>query len=621
MKSIKVLFVSLILLILLFSLIIGKKITSSFLTTIPFVYGLKSKKVLSVNYLNESNSTLLAINSNTIGVYTQKKDNFFLKEIFQTSGIPYYITNNITKLNGAKIIFLDFDIDNPKILTKEENTFLHHFVQKGGTLIGNEILATRYGALKDLFGYKDYKATKTHKEFKLLDSKFYRYLNEPEEKEFTLSTISKAPFTNIIELGSAKPLAVYEDNTTAISINNYGDGEAINLGISLYDLRYRNLFAKDYHANKKYINNFEPLSDFIILFLKGIYKNKIKKSLFLHTAKDGNQATVIMSHDIDFDDSIKNIPKFTKLEENLGFRATYNIQVKYITDDKDRAFFLPKNFHFILDALKNGHEIGSHTILHTKNFFLLPKGDCKEKYPKYKPFSVSEFVDSNNPTACGEIKVSKELLLGIGVKEIASFRSGELLYNPYLPELLEKYGYRYSSCFSAEDVLSYFPYRYVKNYKELSNLSKIWEIPLVLEDEFFPPLYFRVGSALKLFKKIYNNGGVYNILDHPDLTLYKLKNLDLKFIKSFYKKLPKDVWKATTKEVGEFWDKRDRIIFRYKIKNKKLILTINSLANIKGVTFQLNDIKIIPTNNIKIIKNKLVLNIKKGLNRWELNLL
>jgi len=619
-KILKLFSILLILFIFLSFFSIGKKFISSLSPSIPFVYGLDVKKVSRVNYLKESNSTILPIDKFTVGVYSLKKNNFFLKEIFQTAGVPYYFTTNLKELNRVKIIFLDFNIDKPTTLTKEQNRFFHSFVKRGGILIGNEILPTRYGVLKDIFGYKAYKASKEHKEFKLLKSQYFTYLNEPQERVYRLSNLQKAPFTNTIILGSAKTVATYEDNTTAISINNYGNGKAINLGISLFDLRYRNLFAKDFHANKKYINDFEPLSDFIILFIKGIYESEFKRSIFLHTSKNGNQATVVMSHDIDFDDSIKNISKFTKLEKNLGFRATYNIQVKYITDDKDRAFFKPENFKYILDAQNSGHEIGSHTILHTKNFFLLPKGDCNESYPKYKPFSEGEFEDSGNPTVCGEVKASKELLLGIGVKEVVSFRSGELLYNPNLPEVLEESGYRYSSCFSAEDTLTYFPYRYMRDYKSLSNPSKIWEIPLVLEDEFFPPLYFRVDSALELYKKIYDNGALFNILDHPDLTLYKLKNLDLKFIKEFYKKLPKDSWLATTKDIGEFWDKRDRVVFRYKFKDNKLYLKVYSLADIKGLTFVLNNFKVKEGSNIKVIKNKLVLDVKKGINSWELNI-
>jgi len=620
MKSIKLFSFLLISFIVFSFILVGYKVFFSTAPGIPFVYGLKTKKAQPVSYLPESNTSILPPNRNTVGIYSVKEEHFFLKELFQTAGLPYVFADRLEDLNNTHILFLDFNIDSPLTLSPSQKDFLYRYVSRGGIVIGNEILPTRYGALKELFGYKNYRPSRAHHKFKLLHSDYYTYFNTPEEQHYALSTIDPAPYTNSIETGTAVPIACYEDNTTAISLNRYQKGYAINLGISLFDLRYRNLFAKDFRANEKYINGFEPLSDFIVLFLKGLYETVFEKTITLHSAKNGNQATVVMTHDVDFDSSIRNIPKFTSLEEKLGFRATYNIQVKYITDDKDKAFFIPQNLHFILDAQENGHEIGSHTILHTKNFFLLPKGDCNESYPQYKPFSISEVEDSGNPTACGEVKVPKELLLGSGVEEVVSFRSGELLYHPNLPELLEKFGYRYSSCFSAEDVLTYFPYRYMRDYKTLGDPSKIWEIPLVLEDEFFPPMYFRVDSALELFHKLYDNGAVFTILDHPDLTVYKLKNLDLGFIEKFYTQLPSDVWKATTKEVGAFWDKRDRIVFRYAIEGKKLHLTVHSAANISGLTFKIKGVQLKPGTSHRIMKDKLVLNIKKGLNQWQLEL-
>jgi hypothetical protein len=620
MKSIKLFSFLLISFVIFSLLLIGYKIFSHSSPNIPFIYGLKTQKIQPVDYLPENNSTVLEADHYTVGIYSVRKEHFFLQEIFQTAGIPYIVGDHIEELNATHILFLDFDIDLPQTLTPAEKKFLYDYVSRGGIVIGNEILPTRYGVLKELFGYKSYHPTRSHHLFRLGNSKYYTYFNTPQEQTYRLSTIDPAPYTNSIETGTAIPIAYYEDNTTAISLNHYHKGIAINLGISLFDLRYRNLFGKDFHANTAYINHFEPLSDFIVLFIKGIYESVFPKSVTLHSAKDGNQATVIMTHDVDFDASIKNIPKFTALEEKLGFRATYNIQTKYITDDKDKAFFTPQNFHYILDAQANGHEIGSHTILHTKNFFLLPKGDCHESYPQYKPFSMSEFVDSGNPTACGELKVPKELLLGIGVNRINSFRSGELLYHPDLPGLLERFGYRYSSCFSAEDVLSYFPYRYMHNYKTLSSPSKIWEIPLVLEDELFPPMYFRVEDALVLFQKLYDNGAVFTILDHPDLTLYRLKHLDLGFIEKFYTQLPNDVWKATMNEVGDFWDKRDKIVFRYRLEENTLHLTIYSPSDISGLTFKLQGMRPKPGAPYRIIQDKLVIDISKGVNRWHIAL-
>jgi hypothetical protein len=154
----------------------------------------------------------------------------------------------------------------------------------------------------------------------------------------------------------------------------------------------------------------------------------------------------------------------------------------------------------------------------------------------------------------------------------------------------------------------------------LSSPSKIWEIPLVLEDELFPPMYFRVEDALVLFQKLYDNGAVFTILDHPDLTLYRLKHLDLGFIEKFYTQLPNDVWKATMNEVGDFWDKRDKIVFRYRLEENTLHLTIYSPSDISGLTFKLQGMRPKPGAPYRIIQDKLVIDISKGVNRWHIAL-
>jgi len=104
------------------------------------------------------------------------------------------------------------------------------------------------------------------------------------------------------------------------------------------------------------------------------------------------------------------------------------------------------------------------------------------------------------------------------------------------------------------------------------------------------------------------------------MTWYRLKNLDLGFIESFYTQLPEDVWKATTGEVGRFWDARDRIVFRYTINQNILSLEIHSLTDVEGITFLLHGMKIKKQSDILIKNGKLVLDIKKGFNKWLLEL-
>lgn len=589
----------------------------------PFVYGLKTKQTDSISYLPNVDPNILPGNVNSIAVYSTHIDTSSIEEIFKIGGMSYYLCKNLEDANGSKIIFLDLDMDHKVVLDKKQIAFLYDYVSKGGTVVGSGIESVQHGVLRKLFGYRKVLPSRTRKQLFINDTTYTQYLNRQEEKSYMLSTTKSAPFTSSIIKTSACSLAKYEDGSAAISQNKYGKGKAIMFGISPFDLRFRNLYGKDFNANKKYCNDFEPLSDMLILFLRGIYENEIEKTITLATAPYHYKSSLVVTHDVDYVDSIENIKKFVDVEKELGIRSTFFIQTKYLVDDKDKAFFDPEVLHIISEADKNGFEIGSHTVMHTKNFFKLKEGNYSENYPSYNPFSLNEKIDLNRPTLSGELKVSKELLGGLGIDNVVSFRSGNLVYNPKLPIAMEKLGYKYSSCFSSEDILSYFPYRYKKNYAILKDQSYAWELPLTYEDEEYPPLFFRVNKALALFEKIHENGGIFNLLIHPDLTIWRLKNLDIYFEKAFIKKLPKDVWIAPLNTIGDFWDKRDRIIFRYSLNEKLLNIDIYSKSDINGIAFDMRHIFLDAkeNKNVKIYDNRVVLDIKKGFNHWSLKTL
>jgi len=583
---------------------------------VPFIFDLSTKEIKPTQYIKDSDPNLLEQTQNTIGIYTTHEDTFLLQQIFKTAGLPYYITHRLSDLKNVKIIFIDSQIDNPLELNESDKQFLYNFVKKGGVLIGNDILSTKYGALKELFGYKGFTPSKSHYQFNLLSSSPYlNYFDTYEEKHYTLSTINTAPFTNTIIPGTATTIAKYDDDSAAITTNQYGKGIAINMGISLYNLRYRNLLDKDFYANKEPINHFEPLSDFIVLFLKDIYEQTLKQSITLHTSRYNNQATVIITHNIDNKAQLQSIDKTIKVESSLDVKSTCFINVKYLSDKKSNAFFSQENFKYILNLQAQNVEIGVHAKPTKKNLFLLEKGTCQEHYPMYQKFGISD-LQNNQPTICGEAKVPKELLQAIGIENIESFRGADLIYNKYIPEVLPQLGYRYTSNFSAEDVLSYFPYKYPLDYNNMTGASNIVEIPVSYKNNSVWPLYLQTHSVLKLFKKIYNNGGIFQMLISSDIYAIDGHMLDNMFIKKFYTSLPKDVWKASIKEYGKFWNYRNKIVYRYKIENNNLIMSIYSPTNIKGITFKTNNIKFKDQYNIKVKGDKFSIDVKQGYYRW-----
>jgi peptidoglycan/xylan/chitin deacetylase (PgdA/CDA1 family) len=590
----------------------------AFLVTSPnFVYALKTKPAKPVTYLPERNDRLLPPDRSSVAYYSGEHP-FQTGEILQTMGIPAYRCDRIGDANGSGVLLLDLNSEHPEPLDTETIYFLEAYVRGGGIVVASGLFGLKQKEILRLFGLKGFLPNRDHTQLFLTESPFYSpYLTLPEERRYRLAARPGKVWTNTLLPEDAESIASYEDGSAAITIRSFGKGSLIALGLSFYDLRFRNLVGRDTNANLHYINHYEPLSDFLPLFLKGIYRRQVNRGFTLSTAQGSARATVLVTHDVDFVDSVRNMKKFYNLEQREGVKATYNIWTKYLKDDKDVPFFTPKNIKTILAAQELGFEIGSHTVEHTANFDKLPVGSCKEAYPDYRPFSVSYTEDAGNPTLCGEVKVSKELLLGAGVKEVVTFRSGELLYHPHLPEVLERFGYRYSSCLSAEDVLSYFPYRYMHDFYTLKEPSKIWEFPLVYEDEKFPPLIFRLGQAKELLKKVARNGGVFTMLLHPDLTWWKLKNFDIDFLERFLKSLPADIKVSTMAEFGHFWDLRDRIVWRYSkdADGADVVLWAPEAMTIALEPFGWSK-KLQIDGGAKRENGRILLRCQKGWNRW-----
>ncbi|MDD2828867.1 MAG: hypothetical protein PHW18_04760 [Sulfuricurvum sp.] len=562
----------------------------------------------------------LATTETSIALLCNPESSSMISRILRISGVPFVFSENLAFFSG-KIAYLDAGSFLPNWFTSERVKMLEDFLDKGGRLIivgANHDLESK---LAPILQSRSLNTGHIHKSFSLQPDTCHRYFDDPNEQNYTLSTMEdKAPYTTSITTHPNDiTLARYEDGNAAAIRYTYKKGDITLIGISSYDLRLRNLVGRDYNANHHYCNDFEPLSDYLSLFVKGMYESTFPIGVTLHTAPHGYQSTLLITHDIDYRYSIEEgVKKFAETEIREHTPSTFFIQTKYLTDDKDIAFFTPKTTHIFPWLIKNGFEIGSHTVIHTRNFNKLPIGTCKESYPEYQPISFNDTEDHNNPTLCGELKVSKELIDGMKGGKVASFRSGELLYHKELPTIMEQLEYQQGSNFSAEDVLSYFPYRYPYDKYTLNLESKIFEFPLSYEDEMLPPLIFRLNKAIQLFTKLHNNGAVFVLLIHPDCTWWKLKNLDLSFEEKFLHALPNDVWRTTMSQAGDFWHFRDTLNWNYQYQGNHLIITTNAPADFKGITFTVNSkvhLRAI-TSDVQVQNQKIIGDLHSGKNQW-----
>src|SRR5207245_520065 len=98
-------------------------------------------------------------------------------------------------------------------------------------------------------------------------------------------------------------------------------------------------------------------------------------------------------------------------------------------------------------------------------------------------------------------------------QDTSFFRAGHLRVPFSLPEALKRADYSYDSSFTADDVLTNFPYDLPLGlYKEDSG---IYEFPVTIEDEQKPPLAQRLDAALRVFALNAANGAISVLLIHP----------------------------------------------------------------------------------------------------------
>jgi len=585
-----------------------------------FIAGLKSGSIVPLKYPARADNSVLPVNFSTVGIINldtaETNFSFSWRKLFNQAGIAYRMLNSFDQLRLVKMAVIVKNIDNPVLLSEGNLKAIREFVAGGGTLIGDGVLSLREGQLKDVFGWRDYFSSKSVKKISFTDEIKCRYFDDTMENNVILSNMDESIWVNVIRLGEAKPVAIFDRDKPLISLNHYMSGKALLFGFSLYDVYVRNLTGRHFSPYTKYVNGFEPMSDVFLLFIKSLYEQSVPLGLTLNTAPAAYKSTVIFTHDVDFSNSVNNSLKFAAMEEKANIRSTFFIQAKYLDDYNDKAFLTPGAIEIMKSLAERGFEIGSHTVIHSMLFPKFSLGTGLESYPDYVPMTIGKKNISGEPTLLGEIRIPKMIFNAYGVK-LDSFRPGHLGYNRKLSDALEASGYYCSSTFTCGDVMTYYPFRLLSEKTNVLKDSDIIEIPVAIEDEE-SPLSGRLEQSLALFKKISNNGGVACILIHPDLTESKGKHLDCEFEEKLIKKLPAGCWVTTLRKAGEFWRNRGLVDFYYETEEARLKLTVVSPVEMENLSFNKNaEFKILNSNdfNVKIEQEKIILKkVKEGTN-------
>ncbi len=522
-----------------------------------------------------------------------------LKHFFDIFAIQFTVTDNIATASAAPVIFTAGDLRNTTFSPVELQQ-IYTYVENGGVLVSQVVTGNR---LFPLFGISS--MDESRKRYRISFRKpsadiALRYLDRPEEQTVSLGNkklYREVIWTHSFTVTDAKTLATTEDNKTVFSVNQYGEGFAYALGVSLSDAVLLPHVGNDYEAQRGWINTFEPGSDVFILIMKSIYEQYTNPFVYLHTIPYGKKTALILSHDVDAQLSFPNMIKYAELEKRFGVSGTYFITTKYFKDEMDIGYYDSERIEYIKKVKELGGDIGSHTVTHSIIFEKFPVGSSNTTRSNYKVITA--------PTVFGEVKVSKELLdHDIMSQNTIAFRSGNLRYPEALIDILEKSGYRYDSSLSANDIMCNYAFKAFRFRKTGSEVSSVIEIPVIFDDSqgLLTPgnMNELVAKWIDIINANGDNEAISVLLIHPSETGYKLKAEETLLSQTSGGK----IWTGNLSQYGDFWAARNRYEYDTEINGTTLTIKLLSRKVDSRISFCIKNMEHITEIRVTDSRNK-----------------
>jgi hypothetical protein len=496
-------------------------------------------------------------------------------------GIPFLITRDLGQALKHRLVILYPSVDS-HTFNENQAKELTTFVQNGGSIFAQNVF---WGGLRDLFGFREFQPSRKryHLAFAGHDP-VMKYLNRPEEREVRLGSESYNEIfwsNGYVLSGAAVALAHFDDGTAALLTNMVGKGRVYCLGLSLLDVVLRSQNNRDFEAERHYVNAFEPGADVWLLILRAWYETYAGDWVRLATIPNGQRSVLLLSHDVDWQNSFVPCLDFARVEKAEEASSTFFIQTKYVDDANSKAFFWA-SVGILRELRAAGSTLGSHSVIHSRGFNKFELGSGQEAYTNYQPRGLG-YDTASGATVFGEVRVSKELLDGqIPDQNTVFFRAGHLRVPSSLPEALERSGYEFDSSFTADDVLSNFPYSLPLNLG-FDEDSKIYEFPVTIEDEEPPGFAKRVPQALDVILANAENEAVSVLLVHSNESVQKAAaEQDL------LRQLPREIGKSDMLHFARFWQARDRL--RWSVtagsQGNEVVLEVSAEDPVEGLTFE-----------------------------------
>lgn len=500
--------------------------------------------------------------------------------VLQQMGIPFFVTRDLkAALRHHQVILYPEVVGTT--FSAPQIASIDRFVKEGGCLWGQHITA---GGLREVFGYdsSDPRQNRYKIEFQGDGTGLFHYLDRPEEKTVRLGdpNLPKIIWSDGYKVGKGGvALAKFEDGSAAILHKEYGKGEAFLCAVGLDDVVARSEANRDFEAQREYVNRFEPGADVWRLILRSWYETRATDWIRLTSAPDGKNSVVCMSHDVDWEYSIRYGLAFANLEKEHHFPATYFIQTKYLDDGNSRGFFFGPSLPETREIAASGGDIESHSVIHAHSYNSFPLGSGNETFADYRGKSV-DFDHAVNATVFGEIRVSKSLLEGeVPDHKVTFFRAGHLRVPPALPQALEQSGYEFDSSFTADDLLGGYPFPMTRDL-DFATETKIYEFPVTIEDEE-SPLLTRIPQTLDIIRANADNGAPNVVLIHTNDPKDKVEAE-----KQILEGIPKDIMMSDMITFARFWRSRDRVVWTLKSTKNSALLSLKTPDAVHGLTFE-----------------------------------
>ena len=497
----------------------------------------------------------------------------------KTIGVPFRITDDHREAARHDVVLV-YPTISGRVLSPQALRSLRSVPRRGGTLIGVQVEG---GGMDAVFGFSDSQPSRSRREI-VFDT------THPLARDFESERERRIPFSNPANgtaaagslgyLGVSDPLATFEDGTAAITSRRVGQGRTYAFGFDPGFLLLRGYANREEGLSRSYVNGFEPAADMVLRALLHMYEAGQAAAVTLHTVPGGEALAALITHDVDYAESLTNAAAFADYEAEVGVPATYFIQTKYVRDWNDRAFFDRDGMGDVRALADRGMEIASHSVAHSLQFNRAPLGTGAERYPTYRPF-VQDPTSTEGATVLGELRVSRFLLESAGRDvTVSSFRPGHLR-NPYtLPEALESTGYRFSSSVTAGNSLTHLPFR-LTHGRGAEAAVDVFEFPVTVEDEE-TPLEDRVDETVALARGISEYGGSLVVLIHTDRVEGKLD-----FERSLVSALEETAWFGTVAEYGAWWSARDAVQLDVESGSGRVAVRLFAPSPIDGLALRM----------------------------------